>query len=51
MTDTATVSNLIAIASLLFEMWLATDIQTDRLPNLVYVILFRVMMTFDNRKR
>ena len=45
-TETVTVSNLIALASLLSEIWLATDghtrRQTDRWQGLVYVNFFKV---------
>ena len=45
MTEAVIVSNLIAIASLVSEIWLATDRQTHRPLGLVYVNLFKVFMT------
>ena len=48
-TEAVTVSNRIAIASLVSEIWLATDRQTDRQTDrslgLVYVNLFKVIKT------
>ena len=54
MAEVLTVSNLIAITSLVSEIWLATERETDIiiycLLGLVYVNLFKVFMNVKTKK-